>query len=738
MAVKTDVHSLLSDWQGQTTPRVKRLKEQIFSREGTFFQRHILWAEALRKLQTEHRPEVRHAQALQHLLSNMTIAIGDDELIVGLHPLGVPAPREKRRLSAAHRYLRSQPSETVGGWGGHQALNNERILADGLERYRERIQEKLASLNPADSPEDVEREWFYTGALIALEALTEFILRYADAAARLRSETSNRRRRRELAEIERVCRHIAHQPAATLREAIQLAWFVHLVVCAESGEYHSCFCPGRLDHYFYPYYQADWEAGRITPQEAQELIDCYLLKLNEFGTIRSQTIQMIMIGGQTREGNDNTNDISFIVLDSYRRLGIREPSLSLSWHARISQDLMLRCCEMLSRGATYPAIFNDEVIVPAMVANGVDPADAYHYNPGSCVELTICGRSKSFFVAHYVNLPLWLLLTLWNGKDPSTGEPCGLATGPTDGLKTFEQFLAAFKRQMAHMLRENALAVNRQQALMRQHIRRPLCSCFIEDCIEKGNDIENGGSRYVFTEPQGVGFSTLVDSLLAIKCLVYERKEIGLAEFRDLLAQDFEGQEPLRQRITHKLPKFGTDNEEADALAAELVEHFSDEVEKHQPFAGGRYHPGFLGYVVHYHFGEKTIATPDGRKVHQPLSDSLGPAQGRGTTPTAAIRSITKFPHSRLLGGLVLNLKFSAQGLQGPTGFRKLRDLLTTYFDLGGLQVQVNVIDTETLRQAQERPEQYRDLLVRVAGFSAYFTDLSPEMQEEIISRTTY
>jgi len=722
----------------ETTPRVARLKEKVFARTGSFHQRAALYAEAYRANLAEQRLEVREGLAVKHLLENMAIAIDDDELVVGRQPRWDPNDREARASARAKEYLAAFPGWSVAGWEGHQTLNNERLLADGLDVYKERIRAKLAALRPADRREDVRKRAFYLGALHALEGLANFILRYAQEAERRSQSAASTCAREDMARTAAMCRRVAREPARTLREAVQLAWFAHLAVCVESGEWHQCYCPCRIDHYFRPYYEADLNAGRITPDQAQELVDCYLLKLNGFG-VRTQSIQMIMVGGQTRDGRDNSNALSFMVLDTYRRLGLREPSLSLSWHSNLSPDLMRAACDLLQHGYTYPAIFNDDVIVRGMAEAGVPAQDARHYNPGSCVELTVAGRSKSYFVSRYVNVPYWLLLALWNGRDPLTGEMRGPASGPAETLATFDDLMAAFKRQMAYHIEQNAAAVNEQQMLRVQFKRRLLCSCFVEDCIEKGADVEAGGSRYCFTEPQGVGMTTAIDSLVALKRLVYEGRELTLLKFREMLLRNFEGHEAVRRRIINQLPRFGNDDEEADAIARDVYEDFCREVRRHTPFAQGQFHPGFLAWTTYARFGRGTMATPDGRPAGEALSDSAGPGQGRGYAgPTACINSVTKLDQHSWLGGMVLNLKFSPSSVKGEDGLDKLVALVATYLERGGLQVQVNVVGKDTLLAAQTDPDSHRDLCVRVGGFSAYFTDLARDTQDEIISRTAY
>ncbi len=704
----------------KTTKRVLRLKKKVFEREGSFFERELLWAEAYQKNRQESSPELRQAQALKYLLEKMTIEIGEDELIVGRHPRRIPSASEQEKFKETTKYLENR---TIGGWEweGHITLNNERILREGLDGIRKRAEKKLKRLRPGFQPEDVEKELFYRSAIIALESASCFIERHVKKAEKMAEKETNPLRKRELKSISKVCRNIAYKPASSFYEAIQLVWFVHLMVCAETSNFHACFCQSGFDQYLYPYYKRDLREKRINIAQAQELIDHFLLKMNEFG-IRTLSIQMLMIGGKTPQGKDASNELSLMCLRAMERLGLREPSFSLRWHPQISERIMLQACKMLANGLTYPAIFNDEVIIPGLLQVGVQREDAYSYNPGSCIEITVSGKSRSYFVADYLNLAKTLLLTL-----------------EEESFKTFSDLLKAYKRQISHLVRDNALSVNRQQNLIMRWARLPLLSCFIDDCIEKGKDYNAGGARYTFTEPQGVGMPTVVDSLLVIRKLIFEQKRMPLVEFRKILQKDFKEKEVLRQEIINHFPKYGTDNDEADELAVELINYFCDEVKKYKPAAGGKYHPGFLAWQSYFSFGKETGATPDGRRAKTPLSDSMAPVQGQGRKgPTAIINSVTKFNHIGILGGLVLNLKFTPSALQGEDGVEKLKNILTTYLKKGGFQVQVNVIDEKALREAQEYPERYRDLKVRVSGYSAYFTDLSREQQNEIIARIAH
>ena len=715
-------------------PRIQRLKDKVMKSSGVFIDRRFLWTESYQETETEPWVIIRQAKALEKLLTRMTIDIDEDELIVGRHPKKIPSPKEKARLKEVAEYWQKRP---VGaGMTGHMSVDTQKVLSLGFAGIKAHVEGKLQELDLSD-PESIEKEVFYRAAIIVLNSVCIFAQRYADEAKRLATIEKNSTRKAELEKIASVCQQVPKHPARTFHEALQSSWFVHLLICVENGEGHAAFCPGRFDQYAYPYYKRDIDGGRITKVEAQELFECFFLKFNEFDPY--SRVQVLMIGGQTPEGLDGSNELSYMCLDACAKLKVINPALALSWHSGTPDELLHKACEVIKLGMGFPAIFNDEVIIPGLLRAGVAIEDARHYINGACVEISPIGKTNPWVASYYHNLPKCLELALNNGIDPVTGNQAGVKTGDIDTFKSFNDLLLAYKKQVARSVWLNTVNVNRQQKLKALWSPYPFLSCLIGDCIENGKDITAGGARYNLTEPEGVGMPNVADSLAVIKKLVFEDKILSLSELKEILRANFEGHEQLRQSLINKAPKYGNDIDEVDMLAKDVAESFLMEVEKYRSTIGGRYYGGFLCWTVHADFGRRTGATPDGRKAFEVLADSVGPAQGRDIHgPTAVIKSVTKFDHIPALGGLVLNLKFQPSMFQGEEGINQLSELIKTYFSLGGFEVQINVVSRETLLDAKKYPENHRNLIVRVAGYSDYFTRLDPLLQDDVISRTEH
>ncbi len=737
------------------TARIERLKEEVLQVKGVFVDRQLLWTESYRE--TERDPIIiRQAKAFAKLLEGITIEIGDEELIVGRHPKREPSAEEQEKIGEAEAYWQGRTiydkaqkllsaEEKVaqevglysaGGMTGHMSLNNEKVLELGLVRISEEVENKLKNLDLTDSG-DQEKVDFYRAALITLKAGCHFAERYVEEARRSAERENDPRRKRELERIAEVCERTPAYPARTFQEALQAAWFLHLLVAMENGEGHACFCPGRVDRFAYPFYKSDIEKGIITQEEAQELLEAFLIKFNEFDPIG--TPQVLMIGGQNPDGSDSTNALSFMCLDACEKLRLIHPALAMSWHSKISEEFMTRACQVIKTGIGFPAIFNDEVIVPSLLRSGASSENACYYVPGSCVEISVIGKTNPWVASGYINFAKCLELALNDGVDPLTGKRAGISTGKAEDFQSFEELWEAYKKQIAYAVKLNVQTVNLHQRLWMECSPYPFLSCLIDDCLEKGKDITAGGAKYNFTEPEGVGMPNSADSLIAIKKLVFEERSKSLSELKDILAKNFEGFESFRQFLINRLPKYGNDIDEVDEIAKGIAHHFYSEVERYTDARGGKYRAGFLCWIMHSVLGRLTSATLDGRRAREVLADSIGPVQGRDRNgPTAVIKSATKFDHIPALGGLVLNLKFSPSIFSADDGIKRLSDLIKTYLYLKGFEVQINVIDKNTLLEAKRNPEAYRNLIVRVAGYSAYYTSLDPALQDEIIARTEH
>ena len=520
-----------------------------------------------------------------------------------------------------------------------------------------------------------------------------------------------------------ICRHVATEPPRTFHEAIELLFLA--LVALWQGEGHYLTSPGRLDRILRPFYEADLAAGRITPQAAFELIVTLFIQVNR---IMSTGLALaVMVGGRDAAGNDVTNDLTYLCMAARVVTGLGYPTVGLCWHRAAPPELTDFAVQMLAYGRGDPAFFNDELIVEGLHDHGVTPEDAPDYMNSTCVEIKPVGASNIWVTAPYFNVPQALL-----------DEMDAVATGAQPAPVTFEELEA---RVRTNLTAKVAAAAAELDQVWRERATRgcfPLASCLTDDCLSRGLDFDRGGARYNWVENSFVGLANLADSLVAVRRLVYQERSLTLADFAAILRDDYQGHEMLRQRIANKLPKYGNDIDEADEVARRWAGYLIEMTEA-QTIGPHRYVPGFFCWIMHERMGSQTGATPDGRRAFWPLADGAGAAQGRERCgPTASVLSTTKWSHREALGGLVHNAKFSQALFKTESDRAALRRLIETYLLAGGFEMQVNVVSRDTLLAAREHPEQYRDLLVRVAGYSDYFTKLSPKMQEEVIARTEH
>ncbi len=720
-------------------------------REGYFWERRLHWAES--HLQTRGQPQIlRTAQAFAHVLDNMTIDIGGHELIVGRHPKGEPDAGTRERMDRAleawgghglQEWALAQIPDpalklwhggvfTTGSKTGHMTPDHEGLLRRGLGERLRHIALRLDSIDPG-LPDAGERRTFLLAAQIACEAASRFLSRYADLAAELAGESSCPRRGSELQVISESCRHLSTGPARTFHEAVQLSWLLHLWVCIENGESAAAFAPGRVDRYLHPYLEQDLQDGRLTEAEAYELLLCSFIKLNEIG---DDLPQSAVLGGMISATEDGCNRLTELCLAASERLGMLNPALVLRVNDRTPRPVLAQAARLLRTGIGFPQLYNDRVTIHCLRQAGCRAPDAREYCIGGCVELTVQGRSNPW-VGNFLNLPKCLLLALNHGVCTLCGDRLGADTPPPAEMTTFEDVAAAFRSQLRYAIEQMAYCENVFDRAQARCTPFPFLSANILDCIEQARDISAGGARYNFTELQGVGLANTADSLAAIRSFVYEQRKLSLSELVEVLNDDWAGAETLRRELLRDGPKYGTGDGGADEIAKQVVAWFTAEVGKYHNPRGGRFRPGLLVWTLGDGFGQMTGATPDGRKSGAVLADSVGPAQGRDRKgPTAVIASVTSIDYSPMVGGLALNMKFTPECLATDEGIEKFVDLLLTYFEAGGMQMQVNVVDGDLLRRAQEEPDLYADLIVRVSGWSARFLTLSTRLQDEIISRT--
>ena len=693
---------------------------------------------------------LRRARGLAHVLQEITIAIHDDELIVGEVGLGDVARTRPEELAEARAYWRARADQferTLSSYAAEQRARTHGLswkwynrdghaipafadaLALGLGGLRERAKAAAAAC-PADAPGYADRRAQWQAMLIALDALSAYIHRHAELARQLAAAETRPQRWTELGRISAVCDRLATHPARTFWEALQLVWFVHLGTELDDGGVGHSF--GRFDQYLYPYYKADLEAGRLTVEQARELLALFWVKLNR----ECDDIAHLSLGGQTPQGEDATNELSLLCLQVDRWVSRKQPNLSTRVHAATPDIYWREVARTIRQGAGHPAIFNDAVIIPGMRDYGLPLEVVRDYAQVGCVETFLPGLGAPWTDC-YLNLAKCLELALNDGRCLLTGDRLGPATGDARQFGSFSALFAAYERQVEHALFEMLAAKDVYDAVVSSYAPEPLNSAFIKDCLERGLDASDGGAQYLLTGAYGVGLGTTADSLAAIKALVYDEGLLDIRALLDALAADFAGHERVLALCQNRGPKYGNDDERADVVAVQVIESFGRLVRRYPSRSPDACHYGMLGSVLsHTTMGERTAASANGRRAGQTLSDGGSPSQGCNRHgATATLRSLAKADYRLVPGGAAINLRLSPAHLAGEEGLRTLVDLLKTYVDMGGEQLQVTVADTETLQRALEEPELYRDLVVRVAGFTAYFVTLTPALQQEILAR---
>jgi len=627
---------------------------------------------------------------------------------------------------------------------GHITVNYEKVIRKGLNQIRREVGEELANVD-FEQRECLRKMNLLKAMLTVSHAAVKFARRYADEARRLAKSEVRPNRRMELERIAEVCDHVPANPARTFHEALQSFWFTHLILNLETNSY--AISPGRFDQYMYPYYRRDCEDGRLSKEDAKELLECLWVKLNELtvakegGTAKASItyadFQNLNLGGQTPEGLDATNELSYLCLDVAAELRLIQPQLSVLICSKTPHEFLMKACEVIRMGFGMPAVFNDDEKMMSMLDKGKTLEDARSGSINGCVEPCVQGK-ENMASSGYLNLAKCLELTLNDGVNPLSGKQIGLRTGDPTQFKSFNDLMEAFRKQVEHFVNLKVMYDSVARRVYAEFCPVPFTSMLMEGCIEKGRDYHDGGALYNLPMICGVGTGTTADSLAAIKKLVFEDKIVIMFELLEALRSNFKGHEKMRQMLMNRGPKYGNDDDYVDFLARETVDLFCRELRRHRNSEGVPYVANMIPTTTHIYFGELTGATPDGRKAEEPLSEGVSPVQGKDINgPTAAVKSTSKLNHVKCSGTL-LNMKFHPSALAGTDGLEKFSRLIRTYFNLGGHHMQFNVISKETLRDAQKHPERYQNLIIRVAGYSDYFVRLSRELQDEIISRTEH
>lgn len=711
--------------------RVKRLREHALAQNpGYAGERDLLWARSWLASSEEPWNIVRRGRATADVLRALTPIIDPDELLVGKFPERPLTADEEAEMERWRLYGHPARSKELGQ-RAHMAIDFDKLLRLGTDGLRDQIAFYRSRLDTS-RPEDLEKDAFYRACELTLDALVACSHHYAEHAEQMSQRESDPQRKHELVEIAQVCRRVPQFPATTFREAVQCAHFVAFCLCA--GQQMLLFQLGRPDRYLLPFYRRDVAAGVLGKDAAQELIDCLGLMLSEY-TPRGLAVGY-MVGGRDGNGVDVSNELTEICLESIRHIRLAYPGIGLCWNQDTPRPLLEKAARLLADGLTHPAVFGDDVITAGMIHAGLPPNEACLYQNSTCVEITPIASSNVYVASPYINL-VQLLHDLLGvpGLDPGAEAP---DKRQPRTFASFDDLTAAYRAHLAEVIRQAAQDENVAQATRRYHGGFPLLSCFVNDCLARGKDIDHGGARHNWIEPSFVGLSNLVDSLAAIRQFVFDQGTVGITQLAQALASDFKGREDLRQMLSNRAPKYGNDDAAVDALAVEVTRWIRDEVKRYTTYLGGAFHPGLFCWVMHERLGRVTRASADGRPAGFPLGDGSGPAQGRERHgPTAAILSATKWEHWPMLGGIAVNLKFSRSTVD-DSFLDGLCSLIETYVRRGGFQVQVNVVDVEDLIAARAHPELYRDLVVRIGGYSDYFTGLSPEMQQELILRTQH
>ena len=636
----------------------------------------------------------------------------------------------------------------------HLAVNYERILAQGLKGYEAYTREMKEKLDLAQ-PDSVDKYMFYNSVLTVIEAVHTFTLRYSSLAKEMAGKETNPARKEELLEISRICAKVPYEPAHSFREAIQSVWFIQLILQIESNGHSLSY--GRFDQYMYPYYIKDINEKKITEEEALELLTCLWIKTLTVNKVRSQAhtlssagspmYQNVTIGGQTTDKKDAVNELSFAVLKSVAQTRLTQPNLTVRYHANLNKHFFDECIEVMKLGFGMPALNNDEIIIPSFINWGVKEEDAYNYSAIGCVETAVPGKwGYRCTGMSYVNFPRVLLCTMNNGVDLTTNKRFTKGHGYFTEMETYEDLLAAWDKTVREMTRYSVIVENFIDKASERDAPDILCSALTDDCIGRGKTIKEGGAVYDFISGLQVGIANMANSLAAIKKLVYDEKKITREQLWNAILDDFQSPEnkKIQEMLNDEAPKYGNDDDYADNLIVEAYDSYIDEIKKYPntrynrgPIGGIRY-AGTSSISANVGQGMGTMATPDGRNAHEPLAEGCSPAHNTDKNgPTAVFKSISKLRTEKITGGVLLNQKMTPQMLSTEENKQKLELLIRTFFNrLHGYHVQYNIVSKETLIDAQKHPENHKDLIVRVAGYSAFFNVLSKATQDDIIGRT--
>lgn len=781
------------------TERIRKLREQSLNAENRISaERALLITEFYQSGMADAEPvPVQRALAFKYILEHKYICVNEGELIVGergpapkatptypeicihsLQDLEILNDRPKvsfksdettraayrdiiipywKGKSNRDRIFQNLPQEwkeayTAGVFTefqeqrapGHTALGIK-MFRTGLLDLKEEIAESLAKTDLVNDPEGVDKRDELRAMDIVCDAMIRYAERYAERLEELAAEEKDPVRKKELEKMAAICRRVPAHAPTTVHEALQHYWFIHLGVVTELNPWDS-FNPGRLDQSLYPLYKKQLEEGTVTQEEVYEMLQSFWVKFNnhpsppKVGVTAEESntytdFCLINVGGVKEDGSDGVNEMSYILLDVIREMRLLQPSSMIQVSKKNPDRFIRAAVEIIKTGFGQPSVFNTDALVQEMLRAGKDVRDARNGGCSGCVETGAFG-TEAYILTGYFNLPKILELTLNDGFDKRTGKQIGLKTGTATDYRTYEELFAAYKAQVQHFMRIKLTGNNIIERIFMKYMPVPFLSVLIEDCIRNGKDYMCGGARYNSSYVQGVGLGSITDMLTALRYHVYDKKTIAMETMEKALANDFKGFEELQYQLVYHTPKYGNDDDYADEQEVQVFDMYYDVLSGHKSPRGTDYRVNMLPTTCHVYFGKVTGATPDGRNAWKVLSEGISPVQGADTNgPTAVIRSAAKIDHIKT-GGTLLNQKFTPSLLSTEEGCNNLVHLIRAYFRMDGHHIQFNVVDADTLREAQKHPEDYRDLIVRVAGYSDYFNDLGEDLQNEIICRT--
>jgi pyruvate formate-lyase/glycerol dehydratase family glycyl radical enzyme len=691
------------------------------------------------------------------------IAEADKKILLGMAPWWKGKVLYDRGRALMSQELRDlQDASVIKATGNltsgdaHIAVDMPKVLGTGLEGYIREIQEYQAKIDRCDQA-GIRKDQFYTALTMSIRAFQHFIRRYGQLALSLAEKETDRIRRKELELIRRNCDHISENPPADFYQALQLVYFVQVVLQIESNG-HSVSL-GRLDQYLFPFYRNDKLNGALTEESATELLENTWIRLLSIHKIRpwSHTrfsaggplYQNVTIGGTKEDGSDAVNELSYLILRSVGNMKLTQPNLSVRFHKNISKAFMMECMKVIEKGFGMPAFNNDEIVIPELIKLGVEPSDAWQYSAIGCIEIAVPGKwGYRCTGMSFLNLMRVFLACLYDGLDKPSGKTFHKGLGNFSDFGSFDDLFNAWSQQIKYYAQKTVEIDTAVDTAIEENVPDILCSAFVDNCIPRGKTIKEGGSKYDFISGLQVGIANLGNSMAAIKKLVFEERRITKKQLLDAIECNFEGKEAekIRYRLLNFAPKYGNDDDYVDLLLKDAYLQFINELDQYHTTRynrgpiGCRYYAGTSSISANVPNGSVVPATPDGRKAFTPVAEGSSPASGTDLKgPTAVFKSVAKLPTAKIMGGVLLNQKLSPASLKTDTDKMKLISILHAFFtDMKGWHVQYNIVSRETLLAAKRDPENYRDLIVRVAGYSAFFTTLSPDTQDDIIARTEH